>query len=332
MTHADPRIDLDRAVQLLRTGAVVAFPTETVYGLGALALDPAAVARVFTTKGRPAHNPLIVHVDSIDMAKALVRKWPDTAERLARAFWPGPLTLVLPRAPIVPDLVTAGGNTVALRCPSHPLALELLHTLNAPLVGPSANPSGSVSPTTAQHIIDSFAGSVPVLDGGPCTRGIESTVLDLSTDPPAILRPGSVSADDLDRVLAPARVTPFHARSASPTSHDAAPLRSPGLLARHYAPHAPARLATRDEIAEALAREHPIAAITLAPLDAPPAASSPAHIIALSRDPAAYAARLYAALREADAHDPTAILIEPVPDDPAWDAVRDRLARACTPA
>ena len=186
---------IHQAVQRLNEGGLVAFPTETVYGLGANALDAHAVARVFALKGRPSQNPLIVHVADEAMAKSLTTEWPEAAQKLAKALWPGPLSLILPKAACIPDIVTGSGPNVALRCPDHALTLELLRQFGKPLVGPSANPSGSISPTKAAHVAAAFSPEdVFVLDGGSCRGGIESTVLLLTEHPPRILRPGLISA------------------------------------------------------------------------------------------------------------------------------------------
>ena len=188
--------EIKEAVRIVRAGGLVAFPTETVYGLGADATNPAAVGKIFQAKGRPPTNPLIVHVADIAVGKKYAAEWPKTAQLLAEKFWPGPLTLVLLKSRSIVDEVTAGKNTVGLRVPNHPLALELLRQFNGPLAAPSANRSTRVSPTTAQHVHDELGDKVDlILDGGPCTVGIESTVLDLTVDPPIILRPGAITRD-----------------------------------------------------------------------------------------------------------------------------------------
>lgn len=309
--------EIAAAVQRLRRGGAVAFPTETVYGLGADAMNAAAVARVFALKGRPPTNPLIVHVSGEAMARTVAAAWPEEAGRLAAAFWPGPLTLVLPRGPDVPEAVTAGGITVAVRCPDHPLTLALLEALGCPLVGPSANPSGRTSPTTAAHVREAFSEEdVYVLDGGPCRGGIESTVL-LIEDPARILRPGLIGAEELAIVLG----RPVEPASAG--GLEVGPAMSPGVHGSHYAPRAPAVIF----------------------LESPPMADGPVVVIALGAgrggvesssariqmpsDARGYAARLYAALREADAMSPHLIAIEAPPTDgPIWAAVWDRLRRA----
>ena len=225
---------LRHAADVLRRGGLVAFPTETVYGLGANALNPAAVARIFAAKGRPANNPLIVHVARIEQARELAADWPDAAERLAARFWPGPLTLVVSRATIVPDIVTAGAATVALRLPAHPVARALLEAANLPIAAPSANRSNQISPTTADHVLHGLGSAVDVvLDGGPAAGGLESTVLDLSTDPPRLLRPGFVRPSQIEQVIG--RIDCPEISIHDPTTA----LPSPGTQPRHYAPRAP---------------------------------------------------------------------------------------------
>jgi L-threonylcarbamoyladenylate synthase len=313
--------DIAAAVARLRAGELVAFPTETVYGLGADALNEDAVRLVFDTKGRPATNPLIVHVDSAAMARTVVSHWPPEAEALARTFWPGPLSLVLPKAPRVPALVTAGGPNVAVRCPDHPTALALLTAFGGPLVGPSANPSGRVSPTTAAHVRASFdERRVMVLDGGPCRAGIESTVVKLG-ERVEVLRPGLISPAEIARVLG----QPVAVLSAPvPDS----PLDSPGLLASHYAPATPLALCQPDRIPELLALPGRAVVLSHIPLTVHP----PHTLRAMPPEARAYAHDLYAALREADESGATRILVvSPTPDGSdasLWLAILDRLRRA----
>jgi L-threonylcarbamoyladenylate synthase len=322
----DPAV-LAHAAELLRAGELVAFPTETVYGLGANALDPSAVAKIYEAKGRPAYNPLIVHVADIESAKRLVSRWPDIATRLASRWWPGPLTLVLPKAPDIPEVVTAGLPTVAIRIPSHPVALALLRATALPLAAPSANRSGEVSPTTAQHVARSLGGRVPlILDAGPTTVGIESTVVDLSGPVPLLLRPGMIGREELAEVTGPMAV-------AQSSQNPAAARPSPGMLDRHYAPGA--RLLLFEFTGEAAT----VAAIAAA-------RRSNGRVGALTRrltiegvdlqeqlpdGPAAYARELYGALHRMDEAGVSLILVERPPADPDWDAVRDRLERAARP-
>lgn len=317
--------DIHHAAQLLASGRVVAFPTETVYGLGADAFDADAVERVYALKGRPRHNPLIVHVSGPEMARRVAREWSARADALARRFWPGPLSLLVPRSPSLPTAVTAGGDLVAVRCPNHPVALALLFELGRPLVGPSANLSGEVSPTCAEHVRDSFsAEDVFVLDGGVCEAGIESTVLDTTADPPRVLRPGVVSAEQIGQTIG-TPVAPFDGDAGR---RETGPLHSPGLLSRHYAPRTPARLFDDHEWPSILNAAGPSGAavvITHRFRHVVP----PHEIIEMPPQPEDYAAALYAALREADRRHAAAILIErPPTDGPLWGAIADRLARA----
>lgn len=325
--------DIHHAAELLARGQVVAFPTETVYGLGADAFNADAIDRVFQLKGRPRHNPMIVHVSGPDMARKVAREWSERADALARRFWPGPLSLLVPRSPSLPATVTGGSDLVAVRCPNHPVTLALLFELGRPLVGPSANLSGQVSPTTAAHVRESFsADDVFVLDGGACEAGIESTVLDITGIPPRILRPGVIGAEQIEAVIG-GSVVPFTPRRE--TGRAGEPLHSPGLLERHYAPRTPAHLfAERDWPAilgkgnnEPGAGPGPAVVITHRFRQVDP----PHQIIEMPPDPADYAAALYAALREADRRAAAVILIERPPSDgPLWSAIADRLARATT--
>jgi len=289
---------LVESARVLADGGLVAFPTETVYGLGANALDSAAVERIFTAKGRPADNPVIVHVDDVAAARRLAHDWPSDAERLATAHWPGPLTLVVERAQEVPEVVTGGGGTVGLRVPDHPAALALLRAAALPIAAPSANRSESISPTTAQHVADSlgaFVEDLIVLDGGPCEVGIESTVVDVTGAAPRVLRPGHLRIET-------------GSEAADPVP-DSGPARSPGQRARHYAPSKPLYLVDADRLEEEL-REGDV-------------------VLRLPADPDEAGTRLYAELRrlEADAS-VTRILVVRPPGAPAWEAIRDRLQRA----
>jgi len=312
------------AAEVLRGGGLVAFPTETVYGLGAHALDPAAVERIYRAKGRPAYNPLIVHVATVDAARALSSAWPEAADRLAERFWPGPLTLVVPKAGSVPEAVSAGLETVGLRIPAHPVAQALLAAAGIPVAAPSANRSAHVSPTTAEHVRRSLGGAVDlVLDAGPTPVGIESTVLSLASPVPTVLRPGTISVDALRAVLGEVRV------GGGEAGGDAA-RPSPGMLDRHYAPAAEVRLFDPGAREAALAKaswaageDRRIGVIAFAPAAAPAT-----HVVEMPADARAYAARLYAALHEIDAAGCEVVWIEQVPDAPAWAGVRDRLKRA----
>lgn len=317
----DPAI-IDRAAAALRRGALVAFPTETVYGLGANALDAAAAGRIFEAKGRPAYNPLIVHVANAEAASALVREWPEAAARLGARFWPGPLTLVLPRRPIVPDVVTAGLDTVAIRVPSHPVARALLEAAGVPVAAPSANRFTELSPTRAEHVARALGDRVAmVLDGGPTTVGIESTVVDLSGARPVLLRPGMISASELEPITGPLD------RPAPTGEH--APRPAPGMTPRHYAPRAALRVfgAAEREAAVAVARAEQarggvVGALLRTPLEAPID-----HPVPMPHDAAGYARELYGALHALDDAGCSLVLVEAVPDAPDWAGVRDRLAR-----
>lgn len=329
-THAGMVTDpIAEAVRHLRAGGLVAFPTETVYGLGARALDAEGVARVFAAKGRPSSNPLIVHVADEAMASAVTSVWPESAARLARAFWPGPLTIVLAASSVVPPIVTAGGPGVAVRCPDHPVALALLRAVGEPLVGPSANRSGSVSPTTPAHVRASFPDEqgVRVLDGGACRVGVESTVLSLlDPDDPVVLRPGAIGARAIASVLGRAvREAGAHAGAGG----------SPGRVGPHYQPGAPLRLVrTLADLERELASARG-ACVVLSPPGVG-VAVEPMHMsIPMPAGAGAYGARLYAALREADAEGPSCILVCEPPtegeDDTStalWRAIAERLGRA----
>ncbi|ABC21249.1 translation factor SUA5 [Rhodospirillum rubrum F11] len=309
---------LAQAARILAAGGLVAFPTETVYGLGANALDDTAVASIYAAKGRPSFNPLIVHLPDLDAARAHVAV-DGRAERLAAAFWPGPLTLVLPRRAgcRLSLLVSAGLDTAAIRCPDHPLALELLRACALPLAAPSANPSGAVSPTTAAHVREGLGGRVDlVLDGGACGVGLESTVLDLSTPRALLLRPGAISRAMLAEVLG----EPVDRPSATP-SDPTAP-RSPGQLLSHYAPTARVRLnASAIGPGEVLLGFGPVAGATLS--------------LSPSGDLREAAANLFSMLRALDADHPATIAVSPIPETDPGDglaaAINDRLRRAAAP-
>jgi L-threonylcarbamoyladenylate synthase len=310
---------IERAAELLRAGGLVAFPTETVYGLGANALNPAAVERIFAAKGRPANNPLIVHVPNAAGARSVAACWPEEAERLAQRFWPGPLTLVLPKAPAVPDAVTAGGPTVAVRVPAHPVALALLQAAGVPVAAPSANRSNRLSPTRAEHVLRDLDGRIEMmLDAGPTSGGIESTVVDLTARPARLLRPGLVTLAELEEVIGSVE------RAAEKLMGE--PMPSPGMLARHYAPRTPLECveAAASRLAELLREGKRIGWVTLATNEERPGLV----VVSMPNDPAGYAARLYAALHELDQAGLDRILVDWPPDTDEWLGVRDRLRRA----
>jgi L-threonylcarbamoyladenylate synthase len=320
--------DIERAIQILRRGGLVAFPTETVYGLGADATHSAAVGRIFAVKGRPATNPLIVHVANAAVARRYAAHWPAAARKLAAAFWPGPLTLVLPKTRRIVAEATAGLSTVALRCPDHPMALELLRRFDGPVAAPSANRSTRISPTTAKHVRKELGEKVDlILDGGPCRVGIESTVLDLTQGRPVILRPGQVSRKSIEAIVGPVELFQGSADGQRAAS-------SPGQQAVHYAPKT---TAFRFEPAEAraIARRRRrgdgrrvFVANSAASIAILRKALRDDTIIEMPRTPAAYGRRFYAALHEADDANAAAIWIELPPDSPPWHAVRDRIVRA----
>lgn len=318
-----------QAADLLKAGELVALPTETVYGLAANAFDSNAVARIYRAKGRPPTNPIIVHVADRRMARQCVRHWPRAAERLARSFWPGPLTMVLPRAGCIPGIVTAGGETVGVRCPDHPVIQGVIRACGFPLAAPSANISNRLSATTADHVCQNLAGKVKlVLDGGPCSVGIESTVIDLTSDPPRVLRPGVIHELSLAAVLGRDVLL-------SETADLADIQRSPGRLPRHYAPKT--RLFVwrwKDEaslnrmiVAHNLVSEHCHVITHLRP----PTMLRLAGVNVLPRQVRCYARSLYAALHECDAACPAAIIVRAPPDTPQWRAIADRLKRASGP-
>ena len=305
-TNYPTRAEIERAARTLRSGGLVAFPTETVYGLGANALDPAAVRKIYAAKGRPATSPLIVHVASVEMAKTIVSEWPEPAARLAARFWPGPLTLVLPKRPSVPDEVTAGLSTVGVRVPAHRLALELIETAGIPLAAPSANLFTHISPTEAEHVRQGLGSAVEIiLDAGPTQVGIESTVLSLANGSANLLRPGMVTQTEIEEVIG----------TVGMWKADAGAHASPGLHPKHYSP------STR----------------LLITADLPPgrgaylwwkteqAAAVP---VRMPRDPGLYAKELYSILHRLDREGLEYIAVEPLPDSVEWAGIRDRLTRA----
>ena len=279
------------AAELIRAGRLVSFPTETVYGLGANALDAEAVARIFAAKGRPRTSPLIVHVDGIEMARKYVTAWPDAAEKLARRYWPGPLTLVLPKRDVIPDIVTAGLQTVGLRVPAHPLALELIRLAGVPIAAPSANRFTELSPTSAAHVPEALADYT--LDGGPAKVGIESTVLSLVAAP-LLLRPGVIPGTEIEGLIGPVGIADAIAGG---------PHASPGMHERHYRPRTPLYLG-----------------------DAP--REGRGTVLDMPGDPREFAAVLYDRLHRADAEGWDWIAIAMPPDTAEWAGVRDRLLRA----
>lgn len=294
------------ASDLIRAGKLVAFPTETVYGLGAAALDPRAVRRIFEAKGRPTTNPLIVHVADTAQARAVAAAWPAAADRLAAAFWPGPLTVVVLKAEGVPDGVTGGGPTVAVRCPAHPVARALIEAAG-PIAAPSANRSGGLSPTTAAHVLKGLDGRIDlILDGGPCPGGLESTVADVTGSTVRLLRAGLITVAQLEAVVGPVELGPFATGG---------PMPSPGMLARHYAPRTALECAETGDEAHFLANLYETAGLRVARWEP-------------TGTPAEAAARLYFDLHELDAGGFDRIIATLPPNVDEWRAVRDRLTRA----
>jgi L-threonylcarbamoyladenylate synthase len=308
---------VETAAALLQAGEIVAVPTETVYGLAANARDSAAVRKIFEAKGRPAHNPLIVHVASVEMAQTCVTEWPGRAEQIARQYWPGPLTLVLPKAASIPEEVTAGGATVAIRWPSHPFMQAIIRKCRFPLAAPSANRSNEVSPTNVSHVVASLEGRIPVaIDGGQCQVGIESTVYDVLNN--RILRPGMISAEQLNANI--------------DQRGDCGVLQSPGLLEKHYSPRARVLLSNwnnskqaRDIILRNGAKAEATHVIAYEKI---PADAGFAAVAVIPHDPEAYARALYAELHRCDDAGAKFILIEMPPATPEWEGIRDRLRRA----
>jgi len=328
MMNASHTDQIALAASVLCGGGLVVFPTETVYGLGADALNASAVELVFAVKGRPARNPLIVHVADQAMAETIVSEWPDQARTLAARFWPGPLTIVVARAMNVPDVVTGGGSTVGVRCPDHPVALDLIRAFGGPIVGPSANRSGMVSPTTAAHVREDFSaeldrGELMLLDGGPCRRGIESTVVSVIADSVKILRRGLITPEEIATTLG-TRVDVVEATNRN----DDAVLPSPGMMAKHYAPRTRAVLFDAEEWPEILDGVPGFAVVLTH--ERGRVVPAPHVLIRMPLDAAGYAARLYEALHEADGSGAALIAIEgPRAPGGVWDAIRDRLHRAC---
>lgn len=303
------------AAQLIRAGRLVAFPTETVYGLGANALDASAVKRIYEAKGRPHSSPIICHINSLEMVGEIASDWPEAAQKLAEKFWPGPLTLVLPKTSAVPDLVTAGLPTVGVRIPSHPIALALLKASGLPLAAPSANRFTEVSPTTAEHVRHSLGDRVDyILDGGPCPVGIESTVLSLVENIPILLRPGGVSRQQIEEIIGPVA---SRQEPEAETAH-----ASPGLHPRHYSPRTRLYLVENGDVPG----EGRGAYLQFAH----PAKGAVTEVVLMPTDAASYAARIYEVLHFLDVRGLDWIAVDSPPNLPEWEAVQDRLRRAAS--
>ncbi len=316
---------LERAAAMLHAGEVVAFPTETVYGLGADATNHSAVQRIFDAKGRPGNNPLIVHVLDAKSARRWAREWPADAQRLAERFWPGPLTMILPAADGLSSQALAGGTTVGLRAPDHPVALKLLETCGLPLAAPSANRSGNLSPVDAQHVMDDLGSRIAgVLDGGPCHVGLESTVLDLTGKTPVILRPGMITQTMIEETIGhPVRLAEHMVEQGSSAS-----LKSPGLLSRHYAPRVPLRIKSREEISSA---PQGIARLLVEARDLNTQTTDNPDVYHLGNTAEEFASQLYRVLWVCQSSGVAEIWVEIPPDAHEWTAVRNRLRRACVP-
>lgn len=322
--------EIEQAAALLEAGELVAFPTETVYGLGGDAASPEAVARIYAAKGRPANHPVIVHLPPGGDPQYWAAEWPEAAQKLVDAFWPGPLTLIVKRHARIPDAVSGGQDSVGLRCPSHPVAQKLLAAFSkrrgghGGVAAPSANRFGHVSPTTAQHVRDEFGAAVHVLDGGSCDVGIESTILDLSRGFPALLRPGHVSPLDIARVLGEA--------PRLPDGSDATAPRASGTLKAHYAPRTPLALlpfeALEPMLAAARDAGETVALVARGSRVGAWASAPSVHFVAAPEEPQVYARELYGLLRALDRANVTRILIEKLPETIEWSAVNDRLGRA----
>ncbi len=324
------RVAVARAVELLRAGQVVALPTETVYGLAANALDARAVARIFEIKGRPPQNPIIVHIVGTEMAGLCVAQWPPLADNLARAFWPGPLTLVLPKSQQIPDIVTADGPTVGVRWPAHPFIQAVIKECGFPLAAPSANLSNCVSPTNVAHVSKSLGDKIPlIVDGGQCQVGIESTVLDLTASPPRVLRPGMIHDESLRAaMLAEGIAGEEQAAKGRET------LRSPGMLPRHYSPRARLEILSWRNTGELLSQvaRHRVKASNIHVIAHTiiPDGGEFGRVSVIPRDAEAFARAIYAELHQCDEAGAGLIIVEAPPESHEWRAIADRLKRAAT--
>ena len=316
-----------RAAKLLLDGEVVALPTETVYGLAANALDEKAVAKIYEVKGRPAHNPIIVHVSSNAMARDCTSQWPALATKLSHAFWPGPLTMVLPGAKCIPEIVTAGGETVGVRWPGHPFMQAVIRECGFPLAAPSANLSNQISPTNSEHVAAQLGEKIPlIVDGGQSQVGIESTVLDLTVSPPRILRPGMIHLESISAVCGR-----MHHFASNPESQNSR-LRSPGLLAKHYSPKARLIVLHWNDDSELRAQlkaldYQPSTGFIIAHTHIPTGLGM-ANVSVIPHDAEAFARALYGELHRCDTAGAKLIVVEAPPETPEWTGIADRLWRA----
>jgi L-threonylcarbamoyladenylate synthase len=333
MSEASPQ-EIRRAVEILRAGGLVAFPTETVYGLGADATNADAMASIFTAKGRPSGNPLIVHVADAGLARRSSAAWPDVAQMLAERFWPGPLTLVVPRAKEIAPIATAGLGTMGVRCPDHPVALRLLREFDGPVAAPSANRSNRISPTTAEHVRRELGGKVGmILDGGPCRVGIESTVVDVTSENPLILRLGAVSREQIERLIGNVAIKTGHTEITESAS-------SPGQQPVHYSPATPAFRFDEAEVnaitmlrRNELGRRQIFLTIAGTTLDRQiREVTEPKEVLEMPSEPNEYARKLYAMLHQADDSGAERIWVQQPPNQPEWAAINDRILRATRPA
>ncbi len=316
-------VAVHRAVELLRAGEVVALPTETVYGLAANALNAQAVAKIYSIKGRPSHNPIIVHIANLQMAKRCVAAWSANAEKLANSFWPGPLTMVLPRSKNIPDIVTAGGETVGVRWPAHPFIQAVIRECGFPLAAPSANLSNAISPTSAAHVSKQLEGRLQfIVDGGASHVGIESTVIDISKPQPRVLRPGMIHAESLAAAIGAGVLS-------AGTGEESSTLRSPGMLRKHYSPKAKLRVLewNSDEELKSATPDHAASTHVIAHTRIP-SSDGFAGVSVIPRDAAAFARAIYAELHRCDELGARVIVVEKLPTQPEWRGITDRLTRA----
>lgn len=320
--NGDPEHDahhVARAAKVITDGGIVAIPTETVYGLAADALNPSAIQKIYDAKGRPSTNPLIIHVTSIEQAKALSSAWPVVAQNLAEAFWPGPLTLIVPKSSIVPDIATAGFPSVAIRIPSHPVMRAVIDAAGTPLAAPSANRSQALSPTRAGHVLKSLGDRIDlILDAGTTEHGLESTVVDCTVIPPRVLRPGPITIMALEQVVGRVKADDMNVPDDTPRA-------SPGMSQKHYSPQATLKVVPGPALAKAIAdAEEPVAAFMLGSA----VLNSKATMVQMPASPVVYGAILYGELHRMDDAGMKTIIVEEPPHQPGWEAVRDRLRRA----
>lgn len=321
--------DIEKAASLLKAGSLVAIPTETVYGLAALANSEEALEKLYKAKGRPSNHPVIAHIHAPEQMEELALEVPEQARQLARKFWPGPLTMIFKKRAEVSSKITGGQDTIAIRVPDHPLTLALLKALGEPVVAPSANKFGHLSPTEAEHVKNEFEGQVDyILDGGSCDVGIESTILNMTVNPPQILRPGRIKQSDLEEALG-IKVESSH--SSSPSSR----VRVPGALPQHYAPAKPLHLVETSRLNEVvleIKKAHKVPGLLLLSAESPRTEMiGKAPYVVTPEDPSIYARNLYSTLRNLDASECDCIVVESVPDSPEWAGIKDRLTRASIP-